>query len=215
MAIQKRAKFDPNVIKIAIFCKNYNSPSGEMPSPPDPRLWHLFVTLQQLARYVSQFGQFKKIIVSSSASLANSWLHADPDPGFCCSFPRHLYPIKSTSFQKVCMCHRMWFAVYPLPNQKSRSYVYGTIRVFKSWRTSVLLVLIFILAVSHASAKLLNGRWRPKGSRTKSSASSRRLTLQFPTVEHSSGWLHLSIQFMQTMKSRGDKTHPCWSPTPI
>ena len=51
-------------------------------------------------------------------------------------------------------------------------------------------------------------------SRTKSSANSRGLILQFPIVAHSSAWLHSSIQFMQTMKRRGDKTHPCRSSTP-
>ena len=59
--------------------------------------------------------------------------------------------------------------------------------------------LIFIFAVLHASAKLFNARWRPDSveeSRTKSSANSRRLILQFPIVAHSSAWLHLSIQFM-------------------
>ena len=87
----------------------------------------------------------------------------------------------------------------------------------KRWSTSVLAVLIFIPAVWHASAKLFNVRWRPDSveeSRTKSSANGRRLILQFPIVAHSSAWLHLSIQFMQTMKRRGDKTHPCRSPTP-
>ena len=33
-------------------------------------------------------------------------------------------------------------------------------------------------------------------------------------MAHSSAWLHLSIQFMLTMKRRGDKIHPCQSPTP-
>ena len=83
--------------------------------------------------------------------------------------------------------------------------------------TLVLALLISIPAVLHASAKLFNARWRPDSveeSRTKSSANSRRLILQFPIVAHSSAWLHLSIEFMQTMKRGGDKTHPCRSPTP-
>ena len=34
-------------------------------------------------------------------------------------------------------------------------------------------------------------------------------------VAYSLAWLHLSIQFIYKMKkSSGDKTHPCWSPTP-
>ena len=87
----------------------------------------------------------------------------------------------------------------------------------EKWCTSDLAVLIFIPAVLHASAKLFNARWRPDSaeeSRTKSSANSRRLILQFPIVAHSSAWLRLSIQFMQTMKRRGDITHPCLSQTP-
>ena len=67
------------------------------------------------------------------------------------------------------------------------------------WSTSVPAVLIFILAVLHASAKLFNARWRPDSveeSKTKSSANSRRLILQFPVRAHSSAWLHLSLQFM-------------------
>ena len=67
------------------------------------------------------------------------------------------------------------------------------------WSTSILAVLIFIPAVLHTSAKLFNARWRPDSeeeSRTKSSANSRGLILQFPIEAHSSACLHLSIQFM-------------------
>ena len=69
-------------------------------------------------------------------------------------------------------------------------------------------MLVFVPAVLHASAKLFDARWRPDSaeeSSTKSSANSRRLILQFPIVAHSSAWLHLSIQFIQTMKRRGEK----------
>ena len=52
-------------------------------------------------------------------------------------------------------------------------------------------------------------------NKTKSSANSKRLILQFAIVAHSSAWLHLSIQFMfQAMKKRGDKRQSCRSPTP-
>ena len=94
---------------------------------------------------------------------------------------------------------------------------HALIRVSWRWSTSVLTVLLFILVALHASAKLLNARWRAgsvKESGTKSSANSRRLILQFLIEAHSSTWLHLSIQFMQTMKGIGDKTYPCRSPMP-
>ena len=64
------------------------------------------------------------------------------------------------------------------------------------WSTSILAVLIFIPAMLHASAKLFNARWRPDSveeSRTKSSANSRGLILQFPIEAHSSACLHLLI----------------------
>ena len=67
----------------------------------------------------------------------------------------------------------------------------------------VLAVLIFIPAVLYASVKLFSARWRPgfvKESRTKSSANSRRLILQFPIVAHSSASLHLLIKFKEAMK---------------
>ena len=104
-----------------------------------------------------------------------------------------------------------WFSVAPFT---CNTYWSGFL---ERWNTSVLVVLIFIPAVLHASAKLFNARWRSdfeKESRAKSSANSRRLILQFLIVAYSSSWLHLSIQFMKTMKRRGDKTHPCRSPTP-
>ena len=50
-----------------------------------------------------------------------------------------------------------------------------------------------------SAPRIRKARWRPDSveeSRTKSSANSRRLILQFPIVAHSSAWLHLSIQFM-------------------
>ena len=78
---------------------------------------------------------------------------------------------------------------------------HALIRVFerRSAGASVLAVLIFIPAVSHASTKLFNARRRADAvekSRSNSSANSRRLILQLPIVTHSSAWLHLSIQFM-------------------
>ena len=59
------------------------------------------------------------------------------------------------------------------------------IRFLERRRTSVLAELIFISAISCASAKLFNARRRPDSvveSRTNSSAKSRQLILQFPIV---------------------------------
>ena len=69
----------------------------------------------------------------------------------------------------------------------------------KRCRTSVLEVLIFISAMSHAAAKPFNAWWRPdfkETSKTKLSAKSRQLILNLPIVTHSSVRLSLFIQFM-------------------
>jgi len=63
----------------------------------------------------------------------------------------------------------------------------------------VFLALIFILARSHAVENRSSACWRlcwDDASSTKSSAKSKRLILQLPTVTPSSTRLWLSIQFM-------------------
>ena len=82
---------------------------------------------------------------------------------------------------------------------------------------SVYLALILIPAWSRAVENRLNACWRfssEDASSSKSSAKSKRLILQLPTVTPSSTRLLLPIQFLQTMKRSRDNTHPCRSPTP-
>ena len=65
--------------------------------------------------------------------------------------------------------------------------------------TSILEMLIFIPAMSHAAAKPFNACWKPDSedaSKTKSSAKSSRPIFHLPIVIHSSVWLSLSIQFI-------------------
>jgi len=66
-------------------------------------------------------------------------------------------------------------------------------------------VLIFIPAMSHATAKSFNGdqiQWK------RAKVNNIRLTLQYPIMVYSMVWLHLSIQFLHIMKRKGDKMHP-------
>ena len=79
--------------------------------------------------------------------------------------------------------------------------------------SSVFEVLIFILAILHAAAKIFNA-WQKldseqrKPAKTKSSAKNSRLIFHLPIVTHSSTRLSLSIQ-KRIMKKRGNKKHPC------
>ena len=82
--------------------------------------------------------------------------------------------------------------------------------------TQFLEVLIFIPAMAHAAAKPFHACWRPdseEASKTKSSVKSGDLILLLPIVTRSLIWLSLSIQLMQIIEKRGDKTHLCQRPT--
>ena len=71
----------------------------------------------------------------------------------------------------------------------------------KRCSTSVLEILIFIPAMSHAAANSFNTCWRSdteEASKTKSSAESNRLISHLPIVTHSSVQLSLYIQFNYT-----------------
>ena len=118
-----------NGAKTAFFSKNYEKSSSPDPhslqrlgaSPPDLRLWYVWITVHLLTQHVSQFTHFHiSTIGSSPPSWTSSSLRGNTRPRLLIfHFTISLPPSKNSSFELSddVIASDLWFG--PPPNQKS------------------------------------------------------------------------------------------------